>query len=94
MVLLTDFFEKTLEHAWLTSHNVYIKYFLELAISTFWNSSISIERGSGAHLGLGMRMDEVLNAGLGLALDIGMCIWKDTEDVVNMFSSCCLDIFP
>ena len=62
----------------------------------FLNSSASIGRGSVVRLGHGMEVGDNLIASLGLglrlSLDIGMGIGMDAGGVVNIFSTCCLDI--
>ena len=65
------------------------------AFPFFQSSSTSIERGSGVHMGLGMGISGNLIAGLGLrlGLDIVMGVGMDADGVVNVFSSCCLDIY-
>ena len=56
---------------------------------------MSTGRGSGARLGLRRGEDDNLIAGLGLNLDveIGMAVGMNADSIVNIFSSCCLDIF-
>ena len=53
---------------------------------------------SDIRLGLGMGLDENLIArlalGQGIGMGIGMDVGMDAEDVVNIRSSCRLDIFP
>ena len=92
------FFHRIREYAWLTNHAIDSKYFLILVkflrYSFFSSSSTSIGRGSGVRLVLGVGMVEILIASLGSGLDIWMRIWKDAQEAMNIFSSCCLEIFP
>ena len=65
------------------------------SISIFSNLSISTGRGSSVKLGLGMGMGEHLIVGLALGsvVKIEMAFGMDTDGIVNIFSSYCLDIF-
>ena len=60
---------------------------------------MSIGRSSDMRLDLGMGTDGNLIAGLdmrlglGPSLDIGMGVGMDADGIVNIFSSCCRDIF-
>ena len=51
----------------------------------------------GVHLGLGLGVGGILISVLGLGLDLGLDIRigveMDADSVVNLFFSCCLDIF-
>ena len=54
---------------------------------------MSTGRALGVGLVLGIRVGRNLIASLGLGLDTGICAEIDADGVMNIFTSCCIDIF-
>lgn len=77
-------------------YQVFFDIGLVFAISCFSDSSLSARTALGMCLSFGLVMGGILILDLGLCIDLGLDngtgVGMDVDTVVNIFSSCCLDI--